>query len=111
MPIPPLNTIPSSSATGPAVRVTTAADGNGATAAASQPAQGGFATHLQQAMQSLNQEQLQAQQAGDTLLAGQSTDVADVIIQTERASLSLEMAMAVRNKALEAYQEIMRTPL
>jgi flagellar hook-basal body complex protein FliE len=35
-------------------------------------------------------------------------NIHDVVIAQEKASLSLQLALQVRNKAVEAYQEMMR---
>ncbi len=38
-------------------------------------------------------------------------DVDQVMISSEKALLSLQLASQVRNKVIEAYQEIMRTQI
>ena len=43
--------------------------------------------------------------------AGGSADMHTVMLQMEEASVSLKAAVDVRDKLLEAYQEIMRTQL
>lgn len=70
-----------------------------------------FGKVLSEAVQRVEQDQAAAEQAAVRLATGQVTDVAEVMIAAERASLSLGMAIQVRNKALEAYQEIMRMQL
>lgn len=42
------------------------------------------------------------------LALGQVDDLAQVMIATEKAQLAMELTLQVRNKLLEAYQEIMR---
>jgi flagellar hook-basal body complex protein FliE len=42
---------------------------------------------------------------------GQSTNVHRVMMAAENASLSFQLVVQVRNKALEAYQEMMRMQL
>jgi flagellar hook-basal body complex protein FliE len=42
------------------------------------------------------------------MLAGEDISVHEVMIAAEKAKLSLDLAIQVRNKAIEAYQEIMR---
>jgi flagellar hook-basal body complex protein FliE len=42
------------------------------------------------------------------LIAGQETDVHNVAIKMEEASVAFDLMMSVRNKLLEAYQEISR---
>ena len=42
------------------------------------------------------------------LAAGRITDVSEVVIAGEKASIATQLTMQVRNRAVEAYQEIMR---
>jgi flagellar hook-basal body complex protein FliE len=44
------------------------------------------------------------------MLAGQG-DVHDAMIALQRADLSLQFTVQVRNKLVQAYQEIMRMPV
>jgi len=89
------------------------AGANGAGAAGRDAAAGGssFADLLKQAVGDVNQLQLQAEQAGMDLAAGRVTDLHQVMIITEKADLALQMAIQVRNKVIDAYQEIMRMPI
>ena len=43
--------------------------------------------------------------------AGESLDIAQVMMTAEKANLSMQFAVAVRNKVVESYQEIMRMPI
>ena len=52
--------------------------------------------------------QEKAAQAQTRLVSGEVEDVHKVMIAAEEASVAFEMMMEVRNKLLEAYQEIMR---
>ncbi|MHB8926055.1 MAG: flagellar hook-basal body complex protein FliE [Bacillota bacterium] len=85
----------------------------GAATANKDAATGGssFADLLNQAIGDVNQMQLQAEQAGMDLAAGKVTDLHQVMITTEKANLALQLAIQVRNKVIEAYQEIMRMPV
>ena len=42
------------------------------------------------------------------LLAGQSDDLAGMLIDAQKAELSLNLALQIRNKVIDAYSEIMR---
>ena len=42
------------------------------------------------------------------LAAGEVDDISQVVIAAQKAELSLQLTMQVRNKALSAYQELMR---
>ncbi len=48
-----------------------------------------------------------AQQAVMGLLNGQGVDVHEAMIATQQASLTFELALQVRNKAVAAYQQMM----
>lgn len=39
------------------------------------------------------------------------TELSEVMIATQKAEISLQLTMQIRNKVLEAYQEIMRMPV
>ena len=52
--------------------------------------------------------QVEGAQQAQALATGQAQDVSEVVMAVERASLSLSLAATVRNKAVEAYQEIFR---
>lgn len=67
----------------------------------------GFGTMLEGAIGSLNQLELQAGQAGQALASGASQDVAQVVATTEKAGLALQLAVQLRNKAVQAYQQLM----
>ena len=56
----------------------------------------------------LAQTQAEGAQQAQKLATGQAQDVSEVVMAVERASLSLQVAATVRNKAVEAYQEIFR---
>ena len=63
---------------------------------------------LMQNLQSLN-TQVQAGSASTTQLAlGQADNLHQIMINGEQTRLQFELMLAVRNKVLEAYQELMR---
>jgi flagellar hook-basal body complex protein FliE len=72
---------------------------------------GSFLDFLHKAMDSVNQAQVQADQAATALAAGQIQDLSQVTIAAEKAALMLQLTVEVRNKVLDAYQELMRMPL
>ena len=49
----------------------------------------------------------QARTAVDGLISGTGVDVHTAMIATEKASMAFELALAVRNKAVQAYQSVM----
>ncbi|MBW1729674.1 MAG: flagellar hook-basal body complex protein FliE [Deltaproteobacteria bacterium] len=44
----------------------------------------------------------------EAFAVGKRTDLHNVMIETEKADLSLRLLLRIRNKLVEAYQEIMR---
>jgi flagellar hook-basal body complex protein FliE len=69
---------------------------------------GGFAQALQNGVQSLTDVQTKADQLGVQAATGDLTDVHDYMIAATQAELTTELTVAVRNKALDAFNEIMR---
>lgn len=68
-----------------------------------------FASVLKDALGEVNDAQNKASDIQDDFMTGRKkVDVHDVMIEAQKASTSLQLTMAVRNKALEAYQEINR---
>lgn len=70
-----------------------------------------FSQMLESAMQQVEQDQRVANEMAVKLATGDIDDIAQVMIASERASLTLNLAVQVRNKVIEAYQEIMRMPV
>lgn len=79
-----------------------------AAATSATPAFGEILGQLLNQAQSAQQE---ANQAALALASGGLQDISQVVIASEKASLALELLVEVRNKVLEAYQEVMRTPI
>jgi len=50
----------------------------------------------------------QSEQAIENLASGQARNLHEVMISVEKADISLKMLVQFRNKALQAYEEIMR---
>lgn len=67
-----------------------------------------FGNLLRQKLDELNNLQQQADALTQEYFAGKVEDVHQVMLALEEANLSLQLAMQVRNKAVEAYQEISR---
>jgi len=68
-----------------------------------------FADMMKNFLQEVNQLQKEAGDHVEALLSGETVDLHDVMIAVEKASVSFELVMEVRNKLLEAYQELLRT--
>jgi flagellar hook-basal body complex protein FliE len=79
----------------------------GSAAGAAQIAES-FGSMLNSAIQSLNQQQAQVEHLNQQFIIGENSDAHALTIAAEKLSLGLEMTVQIRNKAVEAYQEIMR---
>jgi len=77
---------------------------------AADPAQG-FLDTLGNAFGQLNQQLVGADASLADFAAGGSSDLHTVMLQMQEASLGLQLGVQVRDKFLEAYQEIMRLQL
>ncbi len=75
---------------------------------AAKPAGADFGAALKQAVGSLGQLGAQADASTMSLAKGDPIDVHEVMLNTEQASLGFSMALQVRNKLVDAYQEVMR---
>ncbi|WP_172194441.1 MULTISPECIES: flagellar hook-basal body complex protein FliE [Saccharibacillus] len=69
-----------------------------------------FGQYLQDALQGVSDMEKTADTTGKQFMLGQA-NVDQVMITAEQALLGLQMTSQVRNKVIEAYQEIMRTQL
>ena len=77
-------------------------------AADSQPSS--FADTLKQLVESVEGASEQANTNVSGML-DKSVDVHDAMIALQRAEMSLQLAMQIRNKLVQAYQDIMRMPV
>jgi flagellar hook-basal body complex protein FliE len=67
-----------------------------------------FNTHLKDAIGEVNDLQQKADQAIQQLVGEGKGDLQDTMIALEKADVSFRLMMQIRNKVLDAYQEIMR---
>ncbi len=72
---------------------------------------GGFGGALVDAVQTLDQLQKEPEEQGVKLAAGEPVELHDVMLAQDRASLGFQLAVQVRNKLVEAYQDVMRMQL
>jgi flagellar hook-basal body complex protein FliE len=68
----------------------------------------GFGKALTNAIQGLDQVQNEADDKSVQLAAGDPVDLHEVMLARETASLDFQLALQVRNKLVEAYQDVMR---
>ncbi|CAI9390961.1 Flagellar hook-basal body complex protein FliE [Bacillus sp. T2.9-1] len=71
-------------------------------------AQKNFASFLKDSINSVNQAQNESDALTDKLARGENVDLSQVMIASQKASITMQATMEIRNKAVEAYQEIMR---
>ncbi|MDX2481778.1 MAG: flagellar hook-basal body complex protein FliE [Desulfuromusa sp.] len=67
-----------------------------------------FGEMLKTSMAEVNQAQISADRAAEQIAAGETKNLHGAMIKLEEADISLRLMVQVRNKAVEAYQEIMR---
>ena len=65
-----------------------------------------FADLLTEAIGNVDQLEDQARITVDRMMAGSGVDVHQAMIATQKASMAFELALAVRNKAVQAYQSV-----
>ena len=69
---------------------------------------GSFSDILNNAIEKLNDTQTKADNLAMEFLTGEVQDLHQVTIAMQEAKLSMQLAVEVRNKVVEAYQEISR---
>jgi flagellar hook-basal body complex protein FliE len=74
--------------------------------AASQP--GEFQSILSGAINGIQSLQSDASTAVQQFLTGQNEELHTTVLATQRAELAFELGLQVRNKVVDAYQEIMK---
>ena len=70
-----------------------------------------FGTVLKQFVEDVNSMQNEASDRIEKLATGEIKDVHEVMIAVEEASTAMEFMLEIRNKIVEAYQEVMRMPV
>ncbi|MFE7061902.1 flagellar hook-basal body complex protein FliE [Sutcliffiella sp. NPDC057660] len=67
-----------------------------------------FSGFLKDALNEVNNSQIASNEMTRKLVNNEGVELHDVLIAQQKASVSLQLTMEVRNKGIEAYQEIMR---
>ncbi|MBM7603325.1 flagellar hook-basal body complex protein FliE [Metabacillus crassostreae] len=67
-----------------------------------------FGDFLKESINQVNQAQTNSDKMTNALASGQNVELHDVMISAQKSSVALTMAVEVRNKVIEAYQEMMR---
>ncbi len=71
----------------------------------------GFVELLKGAIDNVNQMQHEAGRLEDAVARGENMNIHQAIIAGEKAGLSFQLMMQVRNKLLDAYREVLRLQL
>jgi flagellar hook-basal body complex protein FliE len=86
---------------------TTGAASRAGSASASGTASGSFTNILSDAMGDAQDTEVSAQAQNIALLTGETDDLHTPIIEAQKAELALNLAIQVRNKVVEAYNQVM----
>jgi len=70
-----------------------------------------FKDTLQSFMKDVNEMQQKADESIEKMAAGEITDVHQVMSTVQEANVAFNMMMEIRNKVMDAYQEVMRLRL
>ena len=99
MSIPPINPIKAVVANPEAVEATTnVAGGDGAS----------FGSVVKNALESVSAAEFEADAVAVDIATGGNSGVHELMTSMAKAQLSVELLVAVRNRALEAYQQVMQ---
>ena len=66
-----------------------------------------FADLFSNAVGQIDQLEDQARVAVERMMTGSGVDIHQAMIATQKASMAFELALAVRNKSVQAYQSVM----
>jgi flagellar hook-basal body complex protein FliE len=69
---------------------------------------GGFGSILKDAISTVNELQQKSDGEIQKIMTGESQDLHSTVIAMQKADMSFQMMMQVRNKLMQAYQEVMR---
>jgi flagellar hook-basal body complex protein FliE len=69
---------------------------------------GGFLSSLKDAIAQVNEVQLDASHAVDKFVSGDSDNVHQMMMALQKADVSFQLMMQVRNKLVAAYEDIQR---
>ena len=100
-----LSSLPTSITTGLFAPATTTGASDASSGAASGPS---FGQMLQSALGQVSGLQDHAAQMTTAFAQGKTGDIHSVMIASEQATMALQLTTQIRNKAVDAYQEVMR---
>lgn len=71
-------------------------------------AQKNFGSFLKDSIDKVNETQVRSDMMAQKLARGENVELHEVMIASQKASITLTATMEIRNKVIEAYQEVMR---
>ena len=82
------------------------AAGKGPGPRAAEPEGPGFRKVLEEQIARVNELQQDAKEAAEDVMTGRRDDVEGVILATQKADIAFQMLLQVRNKMMNAYEEV-----
>lgn len=70
-----------------------------------------FQNVLKDSLDKLNEKQVQADEVTNDFVAGNDVEVHEMLLDMEEAKISMQLAIQIRNKVVEAVQELTRMQL
>lgn len=70
-----------------------------------------FSQFMTNALSEVNSLQIESDKLNEALALGQTDNIHQVMIASEKAEMALQFTLQIRNKLIDAYQEIMRMPI
>lgn len=67
-----------------------------------------FQSMLNDAVSEVNKQQVEGYKAMEGIASGKVTNLQEAVQQIEEAELSMKLGLEVKNKAINAYKEVMR---
>lgn len=68
-----------------------------------------FLDTIKDSIKNMQETQVDTDSKIANLVGGGGSDFADIIISAQKAEINMQLTLQIRNKLIEAYQEIMRT--
>ena len=76
-----------------------------------QEAGGGFGNLLKQSIDAVDAQRHEASRLAESFEVGATRDLASVMIASQKANLSFQAMVTVRNRLVEAYKDVMNMPI
>ena len=67
-----------------------------------------FGEMLKTALKTTNELQIESDKLNMALAAGRVEDISQVVVASQKADIAIQLTLQLRNRAVSAYQEIMR---